>query len=294
MAGKSIITTSKLTKTYNKGAIKAVSELDLEIERGEIYGFLGPNGAGKTTTIRMLLNFINPDSGEVRIFGKDPTKERTKITVDTGYVPGDTALIENYKVSTYFDYMDYLQGEKSKSRDGLVERFKLDATRKIKNLSKGNKQKVAIIQALMHTPRLLIMDEPTIGLDPLLQLEFNKVVLEFKKKGVTIFFSSHVLSEVQRICDRVGIIKEGKLISVEKISELRKKNVYEIDLILANSSDMKKIKLEGISDIDRTDHSTTFTYKGDINKLVAELKKYKLIDLRIKEPDLEKLFLTYY
>ncbi len=283
---------TNLSKSF--GELKAVNKLNLEIKKGEVFGFLGPNGAGKTTTIRMLMNFIFPDSGRVELLGRNLQANPAELMKDVGYIAGDIALYENYTVGEFLKYMEQLQGKRSKKRTELLERFDLAPGRKIRQLSKGNKQKVAIIQAFMFSPKLLILDEPTSGLDPLLQIEFYKSINELKSEGSTVFFSSHVLSEVQRVCDRVGIIRKGNLIAIETIKSLTSKNIYQVELLGSAKIELKDLRLKNISAFKRTNESVTFTYSGDINLLLKNLARFNLLHVSIKEPDLEQLFLNYY
>jgi ABC-2 type transport system ATP-binding protein len=286
------IKVKNLTKSF--GNLTAVNKLNLEIQQGEVFGFLGPNGAGKTTTIRMLMNFIFPDSGKVELLGLDLEQHSAEIMQNVGYIAGDIALYESYTVGEFLKYMEQLQGKRSKKKTELLERFDLAPNRKIRQLSKGNKQKVAIIQAFMFAPKLLILDEPTSGLDPLLQIEFYKLITELKSEGSTVFFSSHVLSEVQRVCDRVGIIRKGNLIAIETIRSLTSKNIYDVELLGTNKISLQDLRLKNVSAFKTTHESVTFTYSGDINLLLKNLSRFNLLHVSIKEPDLEQLFLHYY
>lgn len=287
------IKTNNLSKNYD--TLEAVKDLNLEIKKGEVFGFLGPNGAGKTTTIRMILNFIFPTSGSLEVLGLDPTVDSHKIMESVGYISGEVALFDDYKVKEFLDFYEKMNGSKSASRKDLIERFDLDESRKIKHLSKGNKQKVAIIQACMNNPNLLVLDEPTSGLDPLLQNEFYKVIDEFKALGTTVFISSHILTEVQRVCDRVGIIKAGKLISVDKVTELNIHNIHKVALTVKNQKLSKKMfSFEGVIDLEIDSSSTKFTYTGDLSILLEKLSNIKLSNVTISDPSLEDLFMHYY
>jgi ABC-2 type transport system ATP-binding protein len=285
------IKTSKLSKHY--GDLIAVDELDLEVKKGEVFGFLGPNGAGKTTTIRMLLNLIFPTSGESLVLGKNPVGESYQVMSDIGYIAGEVAIPDRYTVKRYLDFLEDLHGEKSESRASLIDRFELDESRKITNLSKGNRQKVSIIQAFMNSPKLLILDEPTSGLDPLLQIEFYKLIKENKDRGVTVFVSSHVLSEVQRICDRVGIIKNGKLIKIEDIVEITNRSIHNVK-ISSDKKTLERLKIPGSPELHYENGHVSFIYSGNINELIKELSFFEIEGLNISEPDLEQLFLHYY
>lgn len=230
-----------LTKYYGKS--RGIENLSLEIKEGEIFGFLGPNGAGKTTTIRCMINILLPTSGNIWINGNKVTRKNPEIRENIGYIPGEFILPENYTVNEFLSYIQNMRKKPSKRRKELVERFTLPLKKKIGELSKGNKQKVGIVAALMHDPDVLILDEPTSGLDPLLQQELYELLLESKKQGKTIFFSSHNLSEVQRICDRVAIIKEGALIKVEEIHTLNKNvsRVLEAQLNNPNEEQLRSL-----------------------------------------------------
>lgn len=282
-----------LKKYY--GDVKAVDGLSLKVRKGEIFGFLGPNGAGKTTTIRSILNFIFPNSGEIQLLGKNPLLHGPEIMKEVGYIAGEIALYDSYRVKDFLNMLEDIRDEKGARRHELLERFQLDEKRKIKDLSKGNKQKVAIVQAFMHQPLMLILDEPTSGLDPLLQLEFYKLIDEVKSMGSSVFFSSHMLDEVQRICDRVAIIKNGKLISLETIKEIRSKNIYNVDVhYRGKEPEINDFGKDNIENFQKTDHSLILTYKGDVNALLEILNNFELVDLRITEPSLEDMFLAFY
>ncbi|MFX1548202.1 MAG: ABC transporter ATP-binding protein [Promethearchaeota archaeon] len=230
-----------LTKYYGKS--RGIENLSLEINEGEIFGFLGPNGAGKTTTIRCMINILLPTSGNIWINGNKVTRKNPEMRENIGYIPGEFILPENYTVNEFLSYIQNMRKKSSKRRNELVERFALPVKKKIGELSKGNKQKVGIVAALMHDPDVLILDEPTSGLDPLLQQELYELLLESKNQGKTIFFSSHNLSEVQRICDRVAIIKEGFLVTVEEIHTLNKNvsRVLEAQLNNPNEEQLKSL-----------------------------------------------------
>ncbi len=224
-----VVDIKNLTKTYKKN--RGIKNLTFSIEEGEIFGFIGPNGAGKSTTIRTLLNFIYPTSGSATIFGKDIIKDSKEIRQNVGYLPSEVHYYDDMKVIDLLKYSaGFYKKFNSKRMTELAERLDLDLNRKIEDLSFGNRKKVGIIQALLHEPKLLILDEPTGGLDPLMQNTFFELLAEERKKGTTIFFSSHILSEVQKMCDRVAIIKEGELVKVETIENLTKKNLKYITI----------------------------------------------------------------
>lgn len=287
-----IIETKALTKTYGKN--RGIKDLDLKIEEGEIYGFIGPNGAGKSTTIRVLLNFIYATSGEAKIFNLDCAKESHKIKELVGYVPSEVNYYKHMTVKEILEYAASFKKEKSMDRaKELCKIFDVDTSKKVGELSLGNRKKVAIIQALINSPRLLILDEPTNGLDPLIQKRLFEVLKEENQKGMTIFFSSHNLGEVQRFCHRVGIIKEGQLIEVKTIENLMGKHMVKVTI--ASDEDLKLVlNQKGISNVNSEDKKTSFLFNGDINELIKSLANIKLNTLKIEEPSLEESFMTYY
>ena len=276
----------KLTKYY--GNIRGVEKLSLELEDGEIFGFIGPNGAGKSTTIKCIMNFINKTSGNIyinNILVEDKNFEYKNLI---GYLPSEIHLYDDYTVLEMFKYSSLFYSNKALKRAlELSKRLELETNIKIENLSLGNLKKVGIVLALMHEPKLLILDEPTSGLDPIIQEEFFNILKEEKKKGTTIFFSSHVLSEIKKVCDRVGIIKEGHLIKVDTISNFNKNNYLNIHI---ESKDIEMISKELNIDI----INNNFIYQGDINILINKLSKYKINKLLINEPEIEELFIDYY
>ena len=276
----------KLTKYY--GNIRGVENLSLELEDGEIFGFIGPNGAGKSTTIKCIMNFINKTSGNIyinNILVEDKNFEYKNLI---GYLPSEIHLYDDYTVLEMFKYSSLFYSNKALKRAlELSKRLELETNIKIENISLGNLKKVGIVLALMHEPKLLILDEPTSGLDPIIQEEFFNILKEEKKKGTTIFFSSHVLSEIKKVCDRVGIIKEGHLIKVDTISNFNKNNYLNIHI---ESKDIEKISKELNIDI----INNNFIYQGDINILINKLSKYKIDKLLINEPEIEELFIDYY
>ena len=275
-----------LTKYY--GNIRGVEDLSLELRDGEIFGFIGPNGAGKSTTIKCIMNFINKTSGNIYIndiLVEDKNFEYKNLI---GYLPSEIHLYDDYTVLEMFKYSSLFYSNKALERAlELSKRLELETNKKIEDLSLGNLKKVGIVLALMHEPKLLILDEPTSGLDPIIQEEFFNILKEEKKKGTTIFFSSHVLSEIKKVCDRVGIIKEGHLIKVDTISNFNKNNYLNIHI---ESKDIEMISKELNIDI----INNNFIYQGDINILINKLSKYKIDKLLINEPEIEELFIDYY
>lgn len=275
-----------LTKYY--GNIRGVEDLSLELRDGEIFGFIGPNGAGKSTTIKCIMNFINKTSGNIYINDILVEDKNFKYKNLIGYLPSEIHLYDDYTVLEMFKYSSLFYSNKALKRAlELSKRLELETNKKIEDLSLGNLKKVGIVLALMHNPKLLILDEPTSGLDPIIQEEFFNILKEEKKKGTTIFFSSHVLSEIKKVCDRVGIIKEGHLIRVDTISNFNKNNYLNIHI---ESKDIEMISKELNIDI----INNNFIYQGDINILINKLSKYKIDKLLINEPEIEELFIDYY
>ncbi len=289
----SVIKTEKLTKYYGKA--RGIIDVDLDVKEGEIFGFIGPNGAGKSTTIRTLLNFIYPTKGKAEIFGLDCTKAPKEIRKNIGYLPSEVNYYDDMKVKELLDYSaKFYEGNYNDRIKDLSNTLELDLNKEIDELSFGNKKKVAIVQALLHSPKLLILDEPTGGLDPLMQNRFFELLREENKNGTTIFFSSHILSEVQKMCDRVAIIKEGKILKVEDIEGLTKNTFKTIKIELDKKEDIN-LDLKGIINKERNNRTTKFLYNGDIKELLYRLSEIdKLQNLFIEEPSLEEVFMHYY
>ena len=291
----SIIDIRDLTKSYGKA--RGIEHVSLEVEEGDIFGFIGPNGAGKSTTIRVLLNLIFPTGGEAKIMGMDAVRDSKKIRLSTGYVPSDANLYSSMDVDEFLGYcLGFYRTVNGADRVAeLSELFELDRKRKIPDLSMGNRKKVSIIQSLLHNPRLLILDEATMGLDPLMQARFFELLRSENRKGMTIFFSSHTLSEVQLLCKRVAIIKEGRIIKVEDIETLRKRQLKKIYIEFADRAENEIAGLGGIEGTPVISGKTLqFMYSGDINGLVLKLTCRKITDLTIEEPSLEEIFMHYY
>lgn len=285
---------SDLSKFYGKTI--GIEHVNLEVEEGEIFGFIGPNGAGKSTTIRILLNLIFPTSGKASIMGMDVIGRAKQIRQLTGYVPSDANAYADMKVNDFLEYCIsfYNTTDKSGIR-GMAEIFDLDLSRKIGDLSMGNRKKVSIIQALVHNPRLLILDEPTTGLDPLIQSRFFSLLLSENRKGMTIFFSSHILSEIQMFCKRVAIIKEGSIAKVEDIETLRKKQLKKVKIVFVEKDAPSNFKIPGMEEIlSNIDQTLIFMYSGGINDLIMNLKDLSLDDMTVEEPTLEEIFMHYY
>ena len=284
-----IIKTTKLTKYYGKA--RGIIDLDLTVAQGEFFGFIGPNGAGKSTTIRTLLGLISPTSGSAAIFGKDVTNEKESILQDIGYLPSEALFYQGMKVKDILKLSANLRKtDCTAEAERLCERLQLDTSRKIDELSFGNRKKVAIVCALQHRPALLVLDEPTGGLDPLMQKEFFDILRERNKKGTTIFLSSHILSEIQRNCTRAAIIRDGRIIACDSVDALSKTNAKRITV--HGMIDLEH--LNGIRDRKETKDSVSFLYSGDMGSLLRTLSSGQVDDLTVTEPDLEEVFLHYY
>ncbi|MFF3022281.1 ABC transporter ATP-binding protein [Gottfriedia sp. NPDC057948] len=284
---------NNLTKTY--GNSRGITDISFNIEEGEIFGFIGPNGAGKSTTIRTLLSLIYPTSGSAKIFGKDCVQFAPEIKKEIGYLPSEVFYYDNMKVMDLLKYSaSFYKKDCTKRIKELAEVMDLDLTKKIDDLSLGNKKKVGIVQGLLHEPKLIILDEPTSGLDPLMQQRFFDLLEEENKKGATILFSSHILSEVQRLCDRVAIIKEGKIVTVEKISTLQENNYKRFKIDSQNGVDSNFFNIPGVNNIEIKGKTISFIFKGNINKVLKKIAEIEIENLWIEEPDLEEIFLHYY
>ncbi|MGN0332857.1 MAG: ABC transporter ATP-binding protein [Lachnospiraceae bacterium] len=285
----SAIHTIGLTKYYGKS--RGIIDLDLEVEKGEFFGFIGPNGAGKSTTIRILTGLIKSTGGSAKIFGKDVRKEKDKILSKVGYLPSETMFYSGMKVKDILKLSANLRRKDcTEEAKILCERLQLDTEKKIEELSFGNRKKVGIVCALQHNPRLCILDEPTSGLDPLMQREFFDILRERNKKGTTIFLSSHVLSEIQRNCNRAAIIREGRIIACDSVEALSKTNARRVTV--RGKIDLKMLKK--VKDIQKSENSISFLYGGNINELLKVLTAGNITDLTVAEPDLEEIFMHYY
>ncbi|WP_353082173.1 ABC transporter ATP-binding protein [Tessaracoccus lapidicaptus] len=291
-----VIETKQLTKSY--GAARGIVDLDMSVRDGEIYGFIGPNGAGKSTTIRTLLGLIHPTSGTATVFGKDITTSGPEIRQQVGYLPSEVFYYDDMRAIDLLRYSaSFYAADRSATEARireLADMFDLDLTKKIDDLSYGNKKKVGIIQGLAHQPRLIILDEPTGGLDPLIQQQFFHRLREENARGATILFSSHILGEVQRLCDRVAIIKEGTIIKVEEIRTLLENQTKRFTLELAGPADPSRFVVDGVSDLAVSNHTVSFLFRGRINDVTSMLAGLDLVDLLVEEPDLEEIFLHYY
>lgn len=286
-----ILEIKNLTKSYGKS--RGVIDVNLEIEKGTIYGFIGPNGAGKSTTIKCIMNLINKNSGEVFVDGKLFLKKNNELKKKIGYLPSEIHLYDELKVKEMIKYSEsFYKKDCSKRVSKLVNKLDIDTNKKIEELSLGNLKKLGIVLALMHEPEIVIMDEATSGLDPLMQEAFYEILLEEKKKGTTIFFSSHILSEIKRICDKVAIIKEGKIINIDDMNNIEDSDVVRIKITSDYNKDiLKELKLSEDSIKNKT---LEFIYKDDINNLMKILSKYNIKKLLIEELDIEEIFIHYY
>ena len=289
-----VIHTEKLTKYYGKH--RGIIDVDLDVNEGEAFGFLGPNGAGKTTMIRTLLDHIRPTSGKAAIFGIGTTDDPVAIHKRLGYLPGEFALYDKLTGGQTLDYFANLRGGSDRSyQKQLIERLEVDPTRKFREYSKGNKQKIGLIIALQHRPELLLLDEPTSGLDPLIQQEFYGVIREAKGEGRTVFLSSHILSEVEKTCDRVAIIRGGELARVDKTEALRDLAHHQVELVFAGPVPTAEFEaLPGVSDVVADDHILRMRVSGNITDVVRTAAKYELSDFVSREPSLEETFLAEY
>jgi beta-exotoxin I transport system ATP-binding protein len=288
------IQTEKLTKSY--GSHRGIIDVDLEVMEGEAFGFLGPNGAGKTTMIRTLLDHIRPTSGRATIFGIDTTADPVAIHRRLGYLPGEFVLYDKLTGGQTLEYFANLRGGVDREYQAdLIARLDVDPSRKFREYSKGNKQKIGLIIALQHRPDLLLLDEPTSGLDPLIQQVFYAVIREAKAAGRTVFLSSHILSEVDKTCDRVGIIREGRLVRVDRTDALRDLAHHTVELVFTGQVPVETFRaLPGVSDVVAEDHMLRMRVSGSITPVVRAAAEYDLADFVSREPSLEETFLAEY
>lgn len=284
-----------LTKSYGKH--RGIENISFSVNSGEVFGFIGPNGAGKSTTIRTLMGLLKPTGGCASIFGLDCGQYAAEIAKDVGYLPSENCYYNDLKVREMLQYTADLYGMDCNSRmEELAERLNLDLSRKIQDLSLGNKRKVGIVSALLPSPKLLIMDEPTSGLDPLIQQTFYEILREENKRGMTVFLSSHVLSEVQKLCDRVAILREGKLIDVQSMEELRGNGYKKISLTTKEPIMKGFFSIPGVANLKQGQECTSasFMFSGNTMTIMDKLHQLKLEDIFIEEPSLEEIFLHYY
>jgi len=289
-----VIRTEGLTKLYGKQ--RGILDINLDIERGEVFGYLGPNGAGKTTTIRTLLHFIFPSRGRASILGLDIARKSLETRRRIGYLPGELEVYSNLTGAELLEFLSHLRGGVDwQYVQELAGRFDYDLSQRIKTLSHGNRQKVGLIQAFMNKPELLILDEPTIGLDPLMQQEFYRLIGEAKAEGRTVFLSSHIMPEVERVCDRVGIIREGRLIAVEDIDVLKERAIRRLEIHFAGSVSPEQFgNIAGVRDVQVQDNILTCTLAGEIDTLIKTAAQYHVVNLISHEPSMEEIFLAYY
>lgn len=281
-----------LTKSYGKQ--RGIEDINLEIPKGIVYGFIGPNGAGKSTTIKCIMNMIRKNSGEIIINGKKVENKNYEVKQEIGYLPSEIHLYEDLTVKKLLKYSaSFYKKDCTQKTEKLVKRLEIDINKKIEELSLGNLKKVGITLALMHNPQFIIMDEATSGLDPLMQEEFYKILEEEKAEGKTIFFSSHILNEVKRICDKVAIIKEGKIVKIEDIESLEDTNIVKVKIEAEEIEKLEK-ELEIEQVITKKENKIEFLYSKEINSLIEKISKYKISKLLIQEIDIEEIFIHYY
>ena len=288
------IRTEGLTKDY--GEVRAVEDLDLEIARGEVFGFLGPNGAGKTTTMRTILDLIRPTSGRATVLGMDAREQAVEIRRRTGYVPGELALYPRLTGRQLVEYFANLRGGVDWDHvDELSERLDVDLSKRIDEHSTGNRQKLGLVQAFMNRPELLILDEPSIGLDPLVQQELHAMIREAADDGRTVFLSSHTLSEVERVADRVGIIRRGRLVVTETMEALKHKAIRSVTMQFAQPVGGSAFdSVEGVREVESSGDQVTITFEGSMSEVLREATQHEIVNMTSSEADLEEIFLTFY
>ncbi|MGE5614383.1 MAG: ATP-binding cassette domain-containing protein [Bacillota bacterium] len=288
-----VIEIRNLTKYYGKS--RGIIDVSFDVKEGEIFGFIGPNGAGKSTTIRTLLALIFPTSGSAAIFGRDCIRHAPEIAKDIGYMPAEISYYDNMKVGDLLKYSaSFYRKDCTKRIRELAEIMDLDLNRKIDSLSLGNRKKVGIVQGLLHEPKLLILDEPTSGLDPLMQKKFFDLIREENRKGVTVLFSSHILGEVQKLCHRVAIIKEGRIVKLEKVSALTEDTYKKFRIELRTPIESSFFDIKGASDIKVEGNTASFIYKGSMNRVIRKIAEADVENIWIEEPTLEEVFMHYY
>jgi ABC-2 type transport system ATP-binding protein len=287
-----VIEANHLTKYYGKA--RGIVDVSFHVDEGEIFGFIGPNGAGKSTTIRLLLSLIYPTSGSGTILGKDCIKYGAELRQEIGYLPSEVFYYERMRVIDLLKYSaSFYDRDCTQRMHQLAELMELELHRRIEDLSYGNRKKVGIVQGLLHQPKLLFLDEPTAGLDPLMQRKFFELIREENQRGVTVFFSSHILGEVQRMCNRVGIIKEGRIIEIADIRTLQQNN-YKKVRVEADDPEAVDFDIPGVTNLERHNRAIRFFYKGDINLVMRKVSEIRVSDVTIEEPTLEEIFMHYY
>lgn len=287
----SVIEVNNLKKHF--GDTKAVDGISFNVEKGEIFGFLGPNGAGKTTTIRCMMDFIRPTDGSISILGKNAQKDTVELKSKIGYLSETARLYKKWTGQMHIDFLAKLNGNK-KLAETLVKRFDFDPTIKSKRLSSGNKRKLGLILTFMHEPDVIILDEPTVALDPLLQHSVYELLEEASQRGATVFMSSHNMNEVERVCGRIGIIKNGKMAAVESIKSIKEKLVYTVTVYFKEPVDKKELAGNGVEVTKELPNGFALSVKGDINALIDRIEKFDLEDIEIHHASLEDIFLEYY
>jgi ABC-2 type transport system ATP-binding protein len=294
MAAPHAIEFQGVVKDY--GRVRALDGIDLRIEPGRIFGFLGPNGAGKTTAIRILLDLIRPTAGRAFVLGFDCQRASMAVRERIGYLPGDLRVYESMHGAAFLDLIDSFRPEKRDAafRRALCDRLRLDVTRPIRALSKGNRQKLGIVQALMHRPELLVLDEPTGGLDPLVQETVAELLEDVVRDGRTVFFSSHILSEVERLSEAVAIIREGKIVAVEEIARLKSRSVHVVEVTFAQAPPANAFALPGVTELRRDGAMVHLQARDGIDALLKAIARYTVVDLRTEQPSLEDVFLAYF
>ncbi len=286
------IRTECLTKFY--GEVPGIVDVDLEVRAGEIFGFLGPNGAGKSTTIRILLDLIRPTSGRAEVMGLDAQVDTVAVRGAVGYLPGEASFYNELRGNTFLDLVARVGNRESSRRDELLDRLDLDASRKIARYSRGMKQKLAVVAALQHDPELLILDEPTSGLDPLVQQEFYAILREFSERGRTVFFSSHVLSEVERLCDQVAVIREGRIVTVDEIAALREKMIRRLVVTFREPVAAGRLEVPGVTVVSMEGERVAMEVTGGLDGLIKRLAQFEIVDMEFERPSLEQTFLQMY
>ncbi len=289
-----VIETRSLTKSYGKA--RGIQDLTLRVQRGEIFGFLGPNGAGKTTTLRTLLDILHPTRGSLSVLGLDPQKNGIAVRRKVGYLPGDLALYPDLTGDEVLEYSSHLRGGVPRTEiDRLAKRMEIDLSRPIRAYSRGNRQKIGLILALMHKPDLVILDEPTSGLDPLIQQVLYELLEDVRKDGRTVFFSSHILPEVERLCDRVGILREGKLAAVEAVAGLKQKAIRRIDFVFENPVPAETFRsVPGVTEVRESGSTLSMVVQGNLDALIKAVARHPLRNIVTYEPNLEEFFLAFY
>jgi ABC-2 type transport system ATP-binding protein len=296
MSGAPAIETLGLSKTYGRG-VRALTDLDLRVERGEVFGYLGPNGAGKSTTIRLLLGLIRPTAGRASLFGRDAHADGVAARQDVGYLPGDLRLADRLTGREQLDSLARLRGHVDEAiRDSLCERLQVDLERPIRQLSKGNRQKVGIVQAFMHRPELVVLDEPTAGLDPLLQAEVRALLREIAADGRSVFISSHSLDEIQHVADRVGIIRRGRLVDVDAVDSLRERSLRHVTVTFAAVADPSRFTaVDGVRLVEADGTTLRLSSpESAMNPLLKRIAEHEIVDLVSQPADLEEIFLELY